>query len=319
MFIENKIVADSLDWKNVYDTTFHYYSSIKNKYQSGEYEANDLLPSINLTYSLTDKMNIRASYYRTLSRPAFREIAPYAFYDYQKGDRWVGNPDLNRSLANNFDLRWELFMRPGEMVSVSGFYKKLFDPIEVYSEEITQNPEYHFRNGNDGDVYGAEFEFRKQLDFIGFLKDFMLGANVTYIYSKVDEDAERVENARLNDPGFEDTRPMFGQAPYVINSYLMYDNQKLDLEANVSFNVSGPKLIIIEQGSTPNVYEMPRPDLRFNISKGFAKNFNVKFGVKNILDSEYAISYLHHSGDEYNFIKYKSGIEYSFGISYEIR
>ncbi|MBK6522639.1 MAG: TonB-dependent receptor [Sphingobacteriaceae bacterium] len=39
----------------------------------------DLLPSVNLIYNLTDKINIRASYYQTVSRPEFRELAPFAF------------------------------------------------------------------------------------------------------------------------------------------------------------------------------------------------------------------------------------------------
>jgi len=319
VFIENGIQNDSADWVNYYDPTYRTFDQINRLYNNGSYAVEDVLPSLNLTYSLSEQMNLRASYYKTLSRPAFREIAPYSYYDFQRGDRFVGNPELLRSLANNFDLRWEYFARPGELISLSGFYKKLFDPIEVYSREESENPEYNYRNGNDGDVYGAELELRKQLDFLQVTKDFMIGVNFTYIYSEVQENEDRVEFARENDPGFEEIRPMYGQAPYVLNSYLIYENKELGFDGNISFNVSGKKLIIIEKGSTPNVYEMPYPDLRFGISKAIGENFSIDFEIKNILNPNKSIAYVHHSGETYDFLSFKEGREFSIGLKYSIR
>ena len=38
----------------------------------------DYLPSVNLVYALNTKKNIRFSYSKTLNRPEFRELAPFA-------------------------------------------------------------------------------------------------------------------------------------------------------------------------------------------------------------------------------------------------
>src|SRR4030095_14442396 len=52
---------------------------------------NDILPSINLTYALNEKTTIRASYYQSISRPEFREIAPFSFYDFNEQIFTIGN------------------------------------------------------------------------------------------------------------------------------------------------------------------------------------------------------------------------------------
>jgi outer membrane receptor protein involved in Fe transport len=39
------------------------------------------LPSVNVSYSLTDKMNLRAAYSTTVVRPDFRETSYFELYD----------------------------------------------------------------------------------------------------------------------------------------------------------------------------------------------------------------------------------------------
>ncbi|MGH7959260.1 MAG: TonB-dependent receptor domain-containing protein, partial [Opitutaceae bacterium] len=90
----------------------------------------DTLPSVNLVYALSDRMNLRAAFTRTIARPNFREIADYTSFEFVGDFVYIGNPDLRRTKIKNYDLRWEWFPRKGELIAVSVFQKEMRDPIE---------------------------------------------------------------------------------------------------------------------------------------------------------------------------------------------
>jgi outer membrane receptor protein involved in Fe transport len=287
-------------------------------YESGEGEYRDWLPSFNLTYSLIENMNLRLGYNRTIARPVFRELAPYASWDYKGGYRVVGNPNLKRTTIDNIDFRWEYFFAPGEIISFSAFYKYFRDPIEQRDAPITNNPEINYENIADSRLFGLEMEFRKQLDFIPALQDFMIGTNLTYIWSEMEEDSLFLDAARKTDPNYPATREMYGQAPYIINPFLGYHNPDLGIRSDLVFNVAGPKIFLITKGGLPNVYEQPFPLLDFNFSKSIGERWNLKFAVRNLLNPEFKQTYT-YKGNEYYFIGNQIGREFKFGVSYLIQ
>ncbi len=333
VFTENLVNADSLSWTDRYNPTWNFYQLIKNKYKKGEYTTNDVLPSINLTFLVSEKINLRFNFWKSISKPALREIAPLAYYDFLRGLFFTGNEDLVRSINYNYDFRVEYFFKPGELLSFSTFYKKLQDPIEVKAPETAENIEYQYRNGVTTGIFGIETEIRKTLDFVRFTRHLQVGLNITLVYSQIDEDQDRLAEVELQnlDYEFPDTRPMFGQAPYSFNSYLTYNNPELGLESNVAYNISGPKLIIISQSAAPNIYEMPFHQLDFNISKRISKYLEIKLAVKNILNDDHKTSYINHKVEDFSLSKpfaftkfeeemidfrsYKTGTEYSIGFS----
>ncbi len=106
----------------------------------------DVLPSLNLVYALSDRTNLRAAYGRTLARPSFRELAPYAVFELRTNRVFLGNPDLRRTLVDNADLRFEWFSRPGEILAASVYYKRFQDPIELTYNVQAVNAEIQPRN-----------------------------------------------------------------------------------------------------------------------------------------------------------------------------
>lgn len=88
-------------------------------------EDNDILPSLNVVYQLGTRTNLRAAYGRSLNRPEFRELSPFAFTEVAGGRSVAGNPDLTQATIDGLDLRWEHFPRSGEVVAASLFYKKI--------------------------------------------------------------------------------------------------------------------------------------------------------------------------------------------------
>ncbi len=283
--------------------------------KSGSLKENDILPSINLTYSLIDNMNLRFAYSKTIARPQFREFAPQSFYDYKIGMRLNGNPNLERTTIDNLDLRWEYYFNNGEMLAVSGFFKDFTNAIELRLDPGTQNFEITYINSPEAYLYGIELEIRKSMDFISILKNFNLGGNLTLVSSSV-QLTETEQTLRG-----EKTRQMVGQAPYVANVYLGYQNSKAKLSANIGFNVSGSKLLLITAQATPYVYEKPKPDFNFNIAKGIGDKFSIQFSVDNILNSIYQAVYPYpkeYGGDHYS-VKYTEGVTYGLKLKYMIQ
>lgn len=278
----------------------------------------DVLPALNVTYTVIENMNLRFAYTRTLARPSFRELVPYASLNFVGDFVFVGNPDLERTLIDNVDLRWEVFPDRGEIISVSGFYKIFHNPIERTFNTEAANPELTLRNVNEANVVGVEFEFRKNLDFISILKDFKLGGNFTYVHSAVSIDPQELAEKRYFDPDFPDTRVMYGQAPYIINAYINYVNDSLKINANLGFNIDGEKLSIINATGIPDVYEQPGPNLDFVLSKGFGDHIKMKFSAKNILDVEDFQSY-NYNGNDYTFQRYNNGRYFSLSFTYLIK
>ena len=116
----------------------------------------------------------------------------------------------------------------------------------------------------------------------------------------------------------EGFRPFFGQSPFIVNSSLIYSEPEKNIDAALSFNVFGRRLVVVGQEGTPDVYEQPRPQLDFTISKRLENGIALRFSARNILDSVYQTS-SEFKGEEYIYSKYKFGRTISAGFSYTIK
>ncbi len=285
---------------------------------------NDLLPSANLIYSLngdslTNIMNLRGSFSRTLARPTFRELAPFASFAFIGDFVLVGNENLQRTLIDNFDLRWELFPTTAEVVSVSAFYKRFNNPIERVFNTAAQNDELTFRNVDQARLYGLEFEFRKSLGFIGRpLRNFRASGNLVLIQSQVDVSQGELDRIQLFRPDAASTRAMFGQSPYSVNGELAYVNDSLGFNTALNFNVFGRRIASVSSSGAPNIIEQPRPSLDFSIAKAFGEHISLKFKARNLLNPEYRQTQTLND-QEYVFQNYTIGRTYSLQFAYTFR
>ncbi len=283
----------------------------------------NILPSLNLVYALNEDQNLRFSFNQTLARPTFMEKSIAQIYDPISDRTRIGNIDLDQTNIDNLDLRWEYFLSPSEVVSISGFYKVFDGHIEWVSFE--QAPDQLTpRNLGQSNVLGAEFEFRKNLDFINPLtKGFVVGGNVSIVKSFVDsktniisvdpltneettEYEKRVEVAREGE-AVDQFRPMAGQSPYLINGFLNYQNANHGVNANLSYNVQGESLSIVGSGNVPDVYVRPFHSLNFNIIKSFGKDnkYRITFSVQNIMADEKEQFYKSYEAKEEFFSIFK--------------
>jgi TonB-dependent receptor len=288
--------------------------------EEGKLDLTDYLFSVNLVYALNESSNLRLAASRTLARPNMRELAPFVQFDTKNGFFNVGNPDLKRTLIHNYDLRYELYPRTGELLAISLFYKSFKDPIIRAFNPRATIPELSFINVDEAMVLGAELELRKKLDFISHrLSNFYFSTNVAIIGSTYDIPADEIQNSKNIDPEYDETtRPFQGQAPYIVNAGLAYINPDAGWEASLSFNVSGERLYNISLFATPDVYEQPFPLLNLRLAKQFADHFQLSFTAKNILDSINKKT-LDFNGKEYIAEAYSVGTTLGIGLSYSIK
>jgi TonB-dependent receptor len=303
-------IVTGLRMESLLMQTENLISASDAKHAKGSLPATDLLPSLNITYKISDEANFRMAYSQTIARPQFKEFAPQSFYDYKISMRVNGNPDLKESHIQNLDLRYEYFFDRGQLLALSAFYKKFTNPIEAQLNPAAGNAEIMYVNGDVANLYGFEAEVRKSLDFIG-VQGFSVGANFTYVKSIVDIQADL--QALRN----EKTRTMVGQAPYVVNTFLNYKNEERRFDFNIGFNVSGKKLALVTGGTTPYIYELPQPNLNLNLGKELGKNWGIELSADNLMNVEYRSVYNYADGYLDN-LRYSTGRSFSFTVKYKL-
>lgn len=260
-----------------------------------------LLPSVNASYNFSQKSLIRAAYGKTVNRPEFREWAPIVYYDFDelltiKGSLYqtTANPKgkaLNVAQINNFDVRYELYPRSGEMIQIGGFYKTFADPIQrvlVPGSASGDNKTVTYINANSAYCYGLEIDVRKNLRALDTLlgtnifSALTLVGNVSLVKSEVAVDTTSPNGLNGGIP----KSPMVGQAPYIINAGLFYQNEKNAIQASLLYNISGPRIYALgtSQVGGQTIGEMPFRSLDFIASKGIGKHFLITAGIQNLLN-----------------------------------
>lgn len=262
----------------------------------------DFLPSASIIYSITKKMQVRGSYARSLSRPEFRELAPFAFYNFAMDNIISGNPDLKRAVIDNYDLRFEIYPGKGQLFTVTGFYKNFTNPIEMIMRPGTSGaPELYYTNIPKVNAYGLELEYRMKLDIFmrdsidhKFLSKTTFFTNFAIIKSIVDV-------SQVNGSTYSE-RPLQGQSPYIVNAGLTYADK--GWTASISYNVVGRRIYLVGNSQEPDVWEKERHRIDFQISKEFKNRFEIKFNVRDLL-AQTQLFYQDINGNK----KYDKGID----------
>ena len=257
----------------------------------------NLLPSLNLIYSVAEKTNWRLSYSKTLARPSFKEKSNAHIADPISQNFFIGNLNLKETKISNIDIRWEHFMKKGQLISASGFYKNFTNPIEIVPFQLSPN-NIQPKNTEQAVVYGGEVEIIKQLSKEKAKTNIRIGANLTYILSRVNtqkviinnngktEYQLRKEVARIGEQ-VSKYRPMQGQSPFLFNANLNIKHKTF--ESNLSYNIQSRKLAIVGSGIVPDVYEDSFHSLNFKTSFNFGnqKSYKVSVSAKNILNDTF--------------------------------
>jgi TonB-dependent receptor len=265
-----------------YNQRFNYTEAGSNIDRHIDTTVIDLLPSLNLIYSLNKRMNVRLSYYRTVSRPEFRELAPFAFYNFALDNILSGNPNLKRAVIDNFDARYEYFIGGGQLFTVSAFYKNFTNPIELVNRTgVSGAAELYYTNVPNVVNYGIETEYRVKLDVLSNNKESKIWSNTT-LYTNLALIRSQVDVSQITGAGTA-SRPLQGQSPYIINAGLQYEHPTKNWSVNASYNVIGRRIFIVGNVQEPSVWENSRHVIDLQFAKTFSEKFQLKVNLKDML------------------------------------
>jgi Outer membrane protein beta-barrel family len=282
------------------------------------------LPSMNFTYSVNNKSNIRLSASRTVSRPEFREIAPFSFFDYESNYAVNGNTELKRGSIINGDARYEFYPKAGEGITIGAFYKSFDDPIEfrLNPSSVLDRRNYEYQNADKAYTIGGELEIRKGLGFISDkMESFNVFTNFTYIHSKV-----TLASTGGTGTVSSQNRPLQGQSPYLVNLGVQYNSRNEFWNGSLLYNRIGQRLSLVGLNDLgfPDVYENGRNQLDFQVArKLFKKKGEIKITWSDILNNDYVFyenansSKSYQEGTDRIFSKYSPGSTITLGFSYD--
>ncbi len=221
----------------------------------------DLLPSLNLSYNL-EKTKYRFSLSKTLARPEFREVANFAYYDFVRNAQILGNSKLEKSDIYNVDLKWELYPKAGENISVSVFGKQFIRPIEqiVADGSVPSNLLLTYTNPDNAILYGVELEFRKKV--MSWLD----------VYTNTS-----VMNSEVNVNGVK--RQLQGQSNYVINGGVNIHKNKNTL--NITYNRVGDRISAVGFQGYPDIFENSRDVLDITLLHKLKKG-EIKMAIGDV-------------------------------------
>ncbi|MEH3099182.1 TonB-dependent receptor domain-containing protein [Sphingomonas adhaesiva] len=270
------------------------------------------LPALTVTWNFASDMQLRVHGSKTIARPQFRELAPQLYQDFESDRLFSGNPFLKDSQLYNAEARYEWYFARDQRVSVSGFYKRIDDPIEAVAffpggASILQTG---FANAPRAKLYGGEFELQKYvpLDTIGVdaLSTYRIVAiaNYTYTQSSITAGSEAIAsplsgnqlvltpaNVLLRNGG-----ALTGQSDHLVNLQLGLEDKERLSQLTVLFSYASDRVTnrgpVAGGGGVrlPDLIE--RPGVRLDIVarqgvSAFGGQFEIKAEARNLTGTGY--------------------------------
>ncbi len=261
----------------------------------------DYLPSINAKYALTDNQALRASYFKSILRPAFNDFIPYPDGTGDDPYAMIGNPYLQHTQIDNYDLRYEFF--PGVFDEFMGgvFYKYLLNPIERVLEKGENGavPVLEPENLGNAQNYGAELVAKK------FFGDIGVSVNYTYTNSQITT-SKSIDVQSIGVTTREQTRPLQGQAANIGNFSVLYKDQKNGLDAQLSLAYTGERISAVSEYYGLDTWEKASTYLDLSAQKQFGRHFILFAKANNLLNTPYEL-----------FVKQNNSTNYTGLLKYE--
>ena len=279
------------------------------KAERSELNKNDLFPSLNMKYQMNEKNSLRFAFSRTVTRPSFIEMAPFLYQESYGSAQIRGNADLQNGYNYNIDLRYELFEKNGDMLSITAYYKHLKAPIERVQTLSGGSAVHSFRNADNGMATGMEIEFRKEI-----VKDLRFGVNGSYMYT----------NVKLPEGGAytNSQRALQGASPYLANADLTYSpafSNDRQLSVALLYNLQGPRIHSVGISGLGDIKQQPVHTLNFTGSYRFNRRFAVKLQVNDLLNQDILFKQeVPTTGDKVEVERFRKGTGFEVGFSYDL-
>lgn len=279
-------------------TNQHYETQLTTDVEakSGTITYVDVLPSLQFKYALSKNQNLRFSYYKALARPGFADLIP----DGVDGEFFKerGDPiNLQHTLSDNLDIRYELYSNNADQILLGAFYKNIKDPIEIAAVKPQGINNLYLQPVNKGTAsnYGFEAVITKYFGAFG------ISANYTYTKSNIDDSvlySYRNTSGAIVSKKVAEARPLQGQSNHIGNLSLIYKNPKIGLDIQTALVYTGERISFLSPYAGLNYWQSPTTQLDISFEKRIVKKLTFYGKINNITNVPFELS-LHSSYNNY--------------------
>jgi len=253
--------------------------------QTGSVTYFDVLPSLNLKYSLDNKQDLRFSYYSAISRPNFYELIPHVVGDPDADYPEYGNPYLKRTTSNNLDLRYEFFPGALDQFFAGVFYKNINDPIEyaILQGQAGQTAVLEPEN------FGRAINYGLELDATKYLRNFGIRFNYTYTNSSITTTKQEVNPSNITLSTVNQTRPLQDQSKNIGNLSFLYREAKSGFDAQISAVYTGPRIYAVSPYLDNDIWQKGYVTVDVSAEKRIFKKFYVYAKATNLTNTPFEL------------------------------
>jgi len=285
------------------------------------FDTMEYMPSITAKYEVNEKQNIKFAASKTYTLPQFKERAPFLYEEV--GQSYIGNPFLYNSTDYNFDLKWEMFPKNGEVVSFTGFAKYIQNPINQVTIASATNDISWVNSGDKAVGLGIEGEWRKNIISIennttGEKTNLGFGLNVSYLITNQDLNSEKVvsENPGMNVDFTNSDSRLTGASDLLINSDISFNREfKKDksLTATLAGGYFSDRIYALGVTGKGDLVDSDVFTLDFILKFNLSKNIGIGFSAKNLTDPT-----IERKQDIQNVVvdSYKKGRNFGLSVKY---
>ncbi len=304
------VKAEKSDQKVTYDT------NIASSYINGPSRISVfyILPNFTVKYNFSENSILRFAGSQTYTFPQFKETAPFKYQDISFSSQ--GNPDVRPSDNYNFDTKYEYYFSSKEMMSITGFYKYINNPIARSEIPSGGNTLTYLNVGKNATVFGLEVELKKTIlendnDKHNYV--FSGGFNASFLTSKVYLD--NLSIAQFTNA----TSKLEGATPFLMNADVTYIKKytKTTLTTSLVLNYASDKVYSIGTRGFENIIEKGVATLDWISSFKLSKKSSIKLQAKNLINPSFQLSRVATlNGNNIVLRNYKKGVNLSLGYSF---
>ena len=304
--------------------------------QEATHEYDDVLPSLNLVYDLSESLLLRFGASEVMTRPNLGQVTPGAAVSVSGNNRTVtvGNPTLDPFRAKSYDIGVEWYFAPESLLSLALFYKDVDSFVQTLRDQrpFTGNPYglddsvaiaacgatagcspasiWDFNTPattEGGPVKGFEISYQQPFSFLpGVWSNFGAILNYTGVESEITY--LTVSGAVGATPIItEVTDDLTGLSKDAYNATLYFDNKVFSARVSAAYRSD---YLTTVPGRNSNDVEgtAETMNIDFSTSYNINDNFSVSLEALNLTDevqdqwvgsTSNRLSYYHHQGTQY--------------------
>ncbi len=281
----------------------------------------EILPTLSLKYKLNDDQNLKFAASKSYTLPQYIERAFFQFVGATQS--FVGNPNLYASTDYNADLKWEIFPKRSEIISIGVFGKYIENPINESIINSASNDVSYVNSGDWALAIGAELEIRKNIiNNEDTNSNLSFGFNASYMHTDQELNKEKVieETTAAGNPisvDFTNEKDkLSGASDLLMNADLTYFkefNNDKSLQTTLAYNYFSDRLFALGTEGKGDLIDKGFGTLDFILKTKLNTNFGVGLSAKNLLNPV-----IERNQDVQNVLvsSYKRGVNVKLSLTY---